>query len=216
MICRGLLRRLVVTCIGTSRKIEPVVGEPDLLKTPLQVITGRAAAQTEKTSGPGLGQTKISGGKILSRRAKRGLVTRLLASLSLAISLPDYIHSRPNTVAVALAGPFDAERAFADLKRLAAFGPRPSGSQAWSAPVNFITGQLRTVGVTVSEDRFTASTPIGAIPIVNLIARIPSASPSVVILAGHYDTKRMDVRFVGANDGASSAAFPARVPKSLP
>jgi len=33
-------------------------------------------------------------------------------------------------------------------------------------------------------------------------------SPTVVILAGHYDTAMIDgVRFVGANDGGSSAAF---------
>jgi glutaminyl-peptide cyclotransferase len=40
-----------------------------------------------------------------------------------------------------------------------------------------------------------------------LVARIPGSSPSVTILAGHYDTKRMTIPFVGANDGASSAAF---------
>jgi glutaminyl-peptide cyclotransferase len=42
---------------------------------------------------------------------------------------------------------------------------------------------------------------------VNLVARIRGSSPSTIILAGHYDTKRMTIPFVGANDGASSAAF---------
>ncbi len=42
----------------------------------------------------------------------------------------------------------------------------------------------------------------------NLIAKIPGARPDVVVLAGHYETKRFDhFRFVGANDGGSSAAF---------
>jgi Zn-dependent M28 family amino/carboxypeptidase len=41
---------------------------------------------------------------------------------------------------------------------------------------------------------------------VNLIATIPGARPERLVFAGHYDTKRMP-RFVGANDGASSAAF---------
>ena len=41
----------------------------------------------------------------------------------------------------------------------------------------------------------------------NVIARIPGAQPEIVILGGHYDTKRMKMRFVGANDGASSTAF---------
>jgi glutaminyl-peptide cyclotransferase len=42
---------------------------------------------------------------------------------------------------------------------------------------------------------------------VNLIAKIPGSSPSVIILAGPYDTKPMAGSFVGANDGGSSTAF---------
>ncbi|MFB3923135.1 MAG: M28 family metallopeptidase [Terriglobia bacterium] len=42
----------------------------------------------------------------------------------------------------------------------------------------------------------------------NLIARFPGERPQIVILAGHYETKRFDdFAFVGANDGGSSAAF---------
>jgi Zn-dependent M28 family amino/carboxypeptidase len=42
----------------------------------------------------------------------------------------------------------------------------------------------------------------------NLIGALRGESPTVVILAGHYDTATIDgVRFVGANDGGSSAAF---------
>jgi glutaminyl-peptide cyclotransferase len=42
----------------------------------------------------------------------------------------------------------------------------------------------------------------------NVIGVLRGASPTVLILAGHYDTARLDgVRFVGANDGGSSAAF---------
>lgn len=42
---------------------------------------------------------------------------------------------------------------------------------------------------------------------VNLLAKIPGTSSSIIIIAGHYDTKRMASAFVGANDGGSSAAF---------
>jgi Zn-dependent M28 family amino/carboxypeptidase len=42
----------------------------------------------------------------------------------------------------------------------------------------------------------------------NLIAKFRGARRETVILAGHYDTKRFDeFRFVGANDGGSSAAL---------
>jgi Zn-dependent M28 family amino/carboxypeptidase len=41
----------------------------------------------------------------------------------------------------------------------------------------------------------------------NLVAKTPGDSSAVVIVAGHYDTKRTNFLFVGANDGGSSAAF---------
>ncbi len=41
----------------------------------------------------------------------------------------------------------------------------------------------------------------------NIIAKLPGDRSEVVIIAGHYDTARLPgIRFVGANDGGSSAA----------
>ena len=58
------------------------------------------------------------------------------------------------------------------------------------------------------DDSFVSTTPVGDIPMTNVIGVLHGESPTVVILAGHYDTARLDgVRFVGANDGGSSAAF---------
>ena len=103
---------------------------------------------------------------------------------------------------------FNGGRAFGDLKRLAAFGPRPSGSKALGESRAWIMGRLREAGVQVEEDPFTASTPLGSVPMTNLFVRIPGARRKVVMLAGHYETKRFDdFSFVGANDGGSSAAF---------
>ena len=43
---------------------------------------------------------------------------------------------------------------------------------------------------------------------VNLVATIPGARKERIVIAGHYDTKLYrQFRFVGASDGASSAAF---------
>ena len=43
---------------------------------------------------------------------------------------------------------------------------------------------------------------------VNLIATIPGKRPDRIVIGGHYDTKLFrEFRFVGANDGGSSAAF---------
>ncbi len=103
---------------------------------------------------------------------------------------------------------FDGNRAFEDLKKLAAFGPRPSGSPALQQARAWMVRQLKQAGCQVERDEFTASTPAGDVRMVNLIAKIPGASRDVVMLAGHYDTKRFsNIKFIGANDGGSSAAL---------
>jgi len=103
---------------------------------------------------------------------------------------------------------FEGGRAFANLKRLVAFGPRPPGSPALAQSRGWIVQQLKRTGAQVEEDSFTAMTPIGNLPMTNVIAKFPGLQPQVVMVAGHYDTKREEgFRFVGANDGGSSAAL---------
>ena len=111
---------------------------------------------------------------------------------------------------------FNGQRAFDDLKRVVAFGPRPPGSKALVQSRQWITSQLKLDGCEVEEDSFVASTPAGPIPMANLIAKAPGARPDVIIIAGHYDTKRFDTgTFVGANDGASSTALPLELGRLL-
>ena len=103
---------------------------------------------------------------------------------------------------------FNGGRAFDDLKRIVAFGPRPPGSKALAESREWIVKQLKQDGCEVEEDRFIASTPAGPIPMTNLIAKIPGTRPDVIMIAGHYDTMRFENgNFVGANDGGSSTAF---------
>jgi len=103
---------------------------------------------------------------------------------------------------------FNGGQAFADLQHLVAFGPRPAGSPALAEARRWIEGQLKDADVQVEEDRFTAATPVGPLPMVNLIAKFPGTQSKVVMVAGHYDTKLEEgFRFVGANDGGSSAAL---------
>ena len=113
----------------------------------------------------------------------------------------------PPPVAIDL-GAFSGARAFRDLKAQVAFGPRPAGSEALARTRAYIEHELASSGIKVDEDKFTASTPVGRLNMANLIVRLPGASPNVVIVCGHYDTKRFEkFRFVGANDGASSGAL---------
>ncbi|MGO9270932.1 MAG: M28 family peptidase [Terriglobia bacterium] len=103
---------------------------------------------------------------------------------------------------------FNGQRAFDDIKHLVDFGPRPPGSKAIAESRRWIIGKLKEAGCQVEEDPFTGDTPLGPIPMTNVVAKIPGASPAVIMLAGHYDTLRLETgRFVGANDGGSSAAF---------
>lgn len=103
---------------------------------------------------------------------------------------------------------FDANRAWTHLRAIVAFGPRPAGSAQIRQTRAYITRQLAAMGLTVQEQPFTASTPIGPVAMSNLIVRLPGRRDGRLIIAGHYDTKLMrDQVFVGANDGGSSAAF---------
>jgi len=115
---------------------------------------------------------------------------------------------RPWLSAAGPAETFNGGRAFADLKRLVAFGPRPAGSPALAEARRWIIAQLKETGAQVEEDSFTAPTPVGKIPMTNLIAKFPGTQSKIVMIGGHYDTKLEEhFRFVGANDGASSAAL---------
>lgn len=140
-------------------------------------------------------------------------IVRLLFWLVVIPALAD------STQAFAAADPtrFDGGRAFRDLKRLVAFGPRPSGSNALTEAREWIITQLKQAGWEVEEDHFVSSTPRGDIPMTNLVAKLPGTRPKAIIVAGHYDTKRFDdFSFVGANDGGSSAAFLLEMARVLP
>jgi len=103
---------------------------------------------------------------------------------------------------------FNGERAFNDLRQLVQLGPRPASSESLERARAYIERQLSAAGADIREDPFVAATPMDKVPMVNVIGAINGENPTVVILAGHYDTARIDgVQFLGANDGGSSAAL---------
>lgn len=102
---------------------------------------------------------------------------------------------------------FDSNRAWEHLRQLVGFGPRPAGSAAIEQSRTYIKNQLSAIGVPVTEQAWDDQTPTGRVHMVNLIATIPGASKNRLVIGGHYDTKKFPFRFVGANDGGSSAAF---------
>ena len=116
--------------------------------------------------------------------------------------------SQPRTIAQASSpAGFDSSRAYEHLRRQVAFGPRPAGSTPLTQTRQYILTQLQTAGITVREETFDATTPLGQLRMVNLVATIPGRRPERIALATHYDTKLFrEFRFVGASDGASSTA----------
>lgn len=101
---------------------------------------------------------------------------------------------------------FSGTRAFEHVRRIVSFGARPSGSAALARTQQYIVSELRALRLEVEEDAFIAHTPLGEVPMKNLIARIPGARADVIVLATHYESKRMP-DFLGANDGGSSTGL---------
>ena len=102
-------------------------------------------------------------------------------------------------------GGFDGKRAFAHAVKQVGFGPRPSGSAAIAQLQEYVQSELTSYGCKVDVDSFSADTPAGRLPMKNIVAKVPGDKPGIIMLASHYDTKRID-GFVGADDGASSTA----------
>ena len=100
-------------------------------------------------------------------------------------------------------GGFDGTRAYKHVEQLVAIGPHPPGSEGIRRAQEYITGQLKSFGCPVEEQDFHTPTPIGEVAMKNIVAKVPSANPHIVMFATHYDTKRID-NFVGADDGGSS------------
>jgi Peptidase family M28 len=104
--------------------------------------------------------------------------------------------------------PFSEQRAAVDLQTIVGLGPRPAGSDAIVKTRNYIIAELQKAGLMADLDEFDARTPRGYKHMVNIRARRPGSKPSVIAVTGHYDTKLFDnMRFVGASDGGSSAAW---------
>lgn len=126
----------------------------------------------------------------------------LIAALLPACSSPDPIPPAKHSL-------FDQDRAWRDLEQIVSFGPRPSGSPQNQALRAFIAGELQKVGLEVVREPFTDETPAGPVDFENLYADLPPAEAGApwIIIGTHFDTKRMDVEFVGANDGGSGTAI---------
>jgi len=150
---------------------------------------------------------------------RRGLAPFLLAPLLAAClaSCPEPAGAPPSPTPSPVQVPktaavvaFDSARAWRDLEKQVGFGPRPAGSAALDATRAWLETELRAAGLEPRREPFRAPTPRGEVDFANvyadLAARGGDAQAPLVILVSHFDTKRMDFPFVGANDAGSSTA----------
>jgi glutaminyl-peptide cyclotransferase len=109
---------------------------------------------------------------------------------------------------------FDGRRAYDHVSKQVDFGARPSGSPAIGQTQDYMLAQLSADGCTVETDAFNAQTPAGVVPMKNILVKIPGDRAGILMLATHYDTKKLDL-FVGADDGASSTAVMLEIARLL-
>lgn len=112
--------------------------------------------------------------------------------------------SFPPAPAPETTGGFDGARAYKHVEQLVAIGPHSAGSEGIRRAQDYIIGQLKSFGCPVEEQDFHApSTPVGDVAMKNIVVKIPSTNPNIILYTSHYDTKRI-ANFVGADDAGSS------------
>jgi glutaminyl-peptide cyclotransferase len=102
---------------------------------------------------------------------------------------------------------FDGDKAMEHVKKQMEIGPRIPGSPELARTREYLIGSLKSSGLNVTTDEFSAATPLGEKKMVNITAEIPGESSEVIMISSHYDSKYYkNMRFVGANDPGSSVA----------
>ena len=91
------------------------------------------------------------------------------------------------------------------VRKQIAIGPRPPGSPELEQTRAYIMDQLKSSGLNVSLDEFTATTPLGEKKMANIVGELPGETKNMILITSHYETKYYkDMRFVGANDPGAS------------
>ena len=129
---------------------------------------------------------------------------------------PNAPSTAPTAPAAPANGAFEAETAYRHALALCALGPRPSGSAAYAAQLDYIERVLIAAGWSVTRDRFSPPPPAPpTLRMINLRARRgEDAAPRPILLSCHIDTKRIE-GFIGADDGASGAGVLLELARAL-
>src|SRR3954471_6823811 len=91
----------------------------------------------------------------------------LLAWFGLVVCLP----TRASSAARESSSAFRGTAALADTRRAVSLGERPSGAEAIDHLRDWIVSELKPLGGQLSLDSFTGQTPIGPVPMVNILLK---------------------------------------------
>jgi Zn-dependent M28 family amino/carboxypeptidase len=113
---------------------------------------------------------------------------------------------------------FDADRAFGDLQKQVAFGPRVPGTKGHEEALAWLLAELKkSAGETrVTRQDFSLALGRKRVPMTNVIAQFNPTAKKQIMLCAHWDTRptadmeidpeKKKQPIPGANDGASGVA----------
>jgi Peptidase family M28 len=108
---------------------------------------------------------------------------------------------------LAVGASFNGERAMDHVRKQIEIGPRSPDTPALEKTRAYIVAELKSYGLQVSTEEFSAATPQGEKKMANIVAEIPGETTTLILITSHYDSKYFaDMNFVGANDPATSVA----------
>jgi hypothetical protein len=119
---------------------------------------------------------------------------------------------------------FNADSAYAFVKKQVDFGPRVPNSAAHQKAANYFVSEFEKYGATVVVQNFSASTYDNQrLNLKNIIASFYPEKTKRILLAAHWDTRpfadkdpeKPNAPFDGANDGASGVGVLLEIARTL-
>ena len=147
---------------------------------------------------------------------RTAILTCLIAAASLMVACSHDVATVPS---------FDGARAYADLERQVAFGPRVPGTDTHIETRDWLLGRLRDTASRAALQEFSGQSAGRDVPMYNIIASFSPEKTERVLLCAHWDSRPFADKdpdpanhsqpVPGANDGASGVAVLLEVARIL-
>jgi hypothetical protein len=113
------------------------------------------------------------------------------------------------------------KRAYAHVQKLVSFGERYPGSEGWEQAIEYISAELKEIGLETNRDTWTDR--LEGITFTNISAVLPGDSPHRILVACPHDTKNCtghddpehNFEFLGANDSGSGVGLVLELAREL-